>query len=35
MSVEETRAKKDCTLDAGGDATTRFRGVRIFDISNI
>ena len=36
MSVEETRAKKDCTLTpAATDATTRFRGVRIFDITNI
>ena len=35
MSVEETRAKKDCTLTPAADATTRFRGVRIFDISNI
>ena len=33
MSVEETRAKKDCTLTPAADATTRFRGVRIFDIS--
>ena len=36
MSVEQTAAKKDC----GGptppaDDETRFRGVRIFDISNI
>ena len=35
MSVEETRAKKDCTLTPAADATTRFRGVRIFDISNL
>jgi hypothetical protein len=35
MSVEESRAKVDCTLDPPADATTRFRGVRIFDISNI
>ena len=35
MSVEETRAKKDCTLTPAADATTRFRGVRIFDISNV
>ncbi len=35
MSVEETRAKKDCTLTPPADATTRFRGVRIFDISNL
>jgi hypothetical protein len=35
MSVEETRAKIDCTLTPAATATTRFRGVRIFDISNI
>ena len=35
MSVEETRAKVDCTLTPAADATTRFRGVRIFDISNL
>jgi len=35
MSVEETRAKKDCTLTPAADATTRFRGVRIFDISDL
>ena len=35
MSVEETRAKKDCTLVPAATAETRFRGVRIFDISNI
>ena len=35
MSVEENRAKIDCTLTPAADATTRFRGVRIFDISNI
>jgi hypothetical protein len=35
MSVEETRAKKDCTLTPAADASTRFRGVRIFDISNL
>src|ERR1700754_2102228 len=35
MSVEETRAKKDCTLTPAATATPRFRGVRIFDISNI
>ncbi len=35
MSVEETRAKIDCTLTPAADATTRFRGVRIFDISDI
>src|SRR5215216_1052900 len=35
MSVEENRAKIDCTLTPAADATTRFRGVRIFDISNL
>jgi hypothetical protein len=35
MSVEETRAKKDCSLTPAATAETRFRGVRIFDISNI
>ena len=35
MSVEETRAKTDCTLTPAADATTRFRGVRIFDISDL
>jgi hypothetical protein len=35
MSVEETRAKKDCTLTPAATSATRFRGVRIFDISNI
>jgi hypothetical protein len=35
MSVEENRAKTDCTLTPLADATTRFRGVRIFDISDI
>ena len=35
MSVEETRAKKDCTLTPAATNATRFRGVRIFDISNI
>ncbi len=35
MSVEETRAKIDCTLTPAPTATTRFRGVRIFDISNL
>jgi hypothetical protein len=35
MSVEETRAKVDCSLTPPADATTRFRGVRIFDISNL
>jgi hypothetical protein len=35
MSVEETRAKIDCTLTPMANAQTRFRGVRIFDISDI
>jgi hypothetical protein len=35
MSVEETRAKKDCTVEPAATPETRFRGVRIFDISNI
>jgi hypothetical protein len=38
MSVEETRAKKDCTASTPESPTTpenRFRGVRIFDIGNI
>ena len=35
MSIEETRAKKDCTLTPAATTATRFRGVRIFDISNI
>jgi hypothetical protein len=34
MSVEETRGKIDCTLTPAATATTRFRGVRIFDISD-
>jgi hypothetical protein len=35
MSVEENRAKVDCTLTPPPTAETRFRGVRIFDISNL
>ena len=35
MSVEETRAKTDCTLEPAATPETRFRGVRIFDISNL
>ncbi len=37
MSVEETRGRVDCGLDGvGPDASPeRFRGIRIFDISNI
>jgi hypothetical protein len=35
MSVEETRAKKDCTLTPAATPETRFRGVRIFDISDL
>jgi hypothetical protein len=35
MSVEENRAKKDCTAEPAATPETRFRGVRIFDISNL
>jgi hypothetical protein len=35
MSVEENRAKLDCTLTPPATAETRFRGVRVFDISNL
>jgi hypothetical protein len=35
MSAEENRGKIDCTLTPPANATTRFRGVRIFDISNL
>jgi hypothetical protein len=35
MSVEETRAKIDCTSTPPATPQTRFRGVRIFDISNL
>jgi hypothetical protein len=35
MSVEENRAKIDCTLTPESTPETRFRGVRIFDISNL
>jgi hypothetical protein len=38
MSVEENRAKEDCSANTPQNPTTpenRFRGVRIFDISNI
>jgi LVIVD repeat len=38
MSVEETRARIDCGTQGvppGQEATVRFRGVRIFDISNL
>src|SRR5690349_724763 len=35
MSVEETRAKKDCSSTPAATPETRFRGVRIFDITNI
>ncbi|HWN22820.1 MAG TPA: hypothetical protein VNP93_12665 [Gaiellaceae bacterium] len=36
MSVEETRAKIDCsTSPPNATAATRFRGVRIFDVSDI
>jgi hypothetical protein len=34
MSVEETRAKTDCTVTPAATPLTRFRGVRIFDISD-
>ncbi len=33
MSVEATSAKIDCTTTPAATATTRFRGIRIFDIS--
>src|SRR3954451_1797910 len=35
VSVESTAAKKDCTSTPAATAETRFRGIRIFDISNI
>lgn len=35
MSVEENRAKLDCTLTPPATPVDRFRGVRIFDISNL
>jgi hypothetical protein len=35
MSVEETRGKIDCSSTPPATATTRFRGVRVFDISNL
>jgi hypothetical protein len=35
MSVEENRAKVDCTLTPAATSETRFRGVRIFDIRNL
>ena len=35
MSVEETRGKIDCSATPPANATTRFRGVRIFDVSDI
>jgi hypothetical protein len=35
ISVEETRAKVDCTSTPPATTETRFRGVRIFDISNL
>ena len=35
MSVEETRGRIDCAQGAGSEPTPdRFRGIRIFDISN-
>ena len=35
VSVEATPAKKDCSTTPAADATTRFRGIRIFDICDI
>jgi hypothetical protein len=35
MSVEETRGKIDCSSSPAATPETRFRGVRIFDISNL
>ncbi len=35
MSVQATSGKIDCTLEPTATALTRFRGVRIFDISDI
>ena len=35
MSVEENRGKIDCTLTPAATPETRFRGVRIFDISDL
>ena len=35
MSVEETRGKIDCSATPAATPLTRFRGVRIFDVSNI
>src|SRR4051794_21346079 len=35
VSVESTAAKKDCTSTPAATPETRFRGIRIFDISNI
>ncbi len=35
MSVEATNAKIDCTTTPAANAQTRFRGVRIWDISDI
>jgi hypothetical protein len=35
MSVEETRGKIDCSSTPAATAETRFRGVRIFDISDL
>ncbi|SOC57826.1 LVIVD repeat-containing protein [Ornithinimicrobium cerasi] len=35
MSVEETRGRIDCATGPTPDSTTRFRGVRIFDISDL
>jgi hypothetical protein len=35
MSVEETRGKIYCTLSPAATSATRFRGVRIFDVSDL
>ena len=35
VSVESTAAKKDCSSTPAATPETRFRGIRIFDISNI
>jgi hypothetical protein len=35
LSVESTAAKIDCTTSPAATAATRFRGVRIFDVSDI
>src|SRR5918997_2349355 len=35
VSVESTAAKKDCSATPAATPETRFRGIRIFDVSNI